>query len=128
MSTLGQKYKWIRHCETICWYVTFCSQLCLFGSWSFICWHEKHIRIMFALLFFWFLLKPPLIDIVLLSYIQLSHEFSKNWIQHALSESHIIWICHRLCQEIGKLEWEGSHSSNQINSQFCETRNRKHDV
>ena len=30
------------------------------------------------------------------------HKIGYLDIQHALSESRIIWICHRLCQEIGE--------------------------
>ena len=59
------------------------------------------------IIFFWFLLKLLMIDKELLNYIQIIchmsfHKIGYLDIQHALSESHIIWICHRLCQEIGE--------------------------
>ena len=85
---------------------------------------------MFILLFFLFLLKLPMIDIALLPYKQLICHMrcQKIWyldIQHELSETSMIWICHRHCHKIGKLECTGSYPSNQIYSQLCKSRKRK---
>ena len=57
--------------------------------------------------FFLFLLKLPMIDIELLP-TNMRHAIYQKIlnlnIQHALSETSMIWICHRHCHKIGKLE------------------------
>ena len=63
-----------------------------------------------------FLLKVPMIYVELLPYIQLICQMrcQKIWylyIQYALSESSMIWICHRRCHKIGKFDSEGNHPS-----------------
>ena len=84
----------------------------------FICFQNK-IWIVFTLLFFWFLLKLPIVDRELLSYIHLICQKSRYM---------DIWMCHRCCHKIGKFEIKESHSSNQIQSQTCKTRNLKNGV
>ena len=80
---------------------------------------QNKIWIVFTLLFFWFLLKLPIVDRELLSYIHLICQKSRYM---------DIWICHRCCHKIGKFEIKESHSSNQIQSQTCKTRNLKNGV
>ena len=80
---------------------------------------QNKIWIVFALLFFWFLLKLPIVDRELLSYIHLICQKSRYM---------DIWMCHRCCHKIGKFEIKESHLSNQIQSQTCETRNLKNGV
>ena len=56
---------------------------------------QNKIWIVFTLLFFWFLLKLPIVDRELLSYIHLICQKSRYM---------DIWMCHRCCHKIGKFE------------------------